>query len=409
MSRIYTREQIIDFLKRIIEYAAYIYIFFLPFGKSVVEIACGVIIGAFILKRIAERRFSLPITAWSIPLFIFLGALLLSLINTPDVLHSLRAFITKYLKFVIVLFAVSEVFDTEQKIKNMVKIAVLSIIAICLDGFIQYFLKFDLLHLPPYPIFKNTRITASFPYPNDFASWILIFILPTLGIFFFYRSSLRLKIGIAVLLLMQGIALLLTETRGAFLGVAIGIIFLLMVMKKYKVIFTFLLAMAIVVAVFLVKPDLFPANMASTDGIKDRKVMWTNAFTIYKRHPILGNGLNTFHTNYMEVREDEWKGKKGSYAHNCFLQMASEVGIVGLLAFLAFLSLFFKENTPSYSREKEVSHKFTKLLITSLLAGILAFLVNAFFDTSLYSLNLNALFWMSLAFTLSLKRLTINR
>jgi len=397
----YSKADLSYFLGKTIEYAAYLYLFCLPFGKSIVEIASVIIIISFFLKCAIKRNVSLPPAKVNFPLFIFIAALFLSLINTPDLFHSVKAIISKYLKFIVVFWAISETFDTERKIKNMVKVAVLSSILICADGFIQYFLKYDILHLPPYPIFKN-RITACFPYPNDFASWILIFILPALSVFAFCKSRPALRLWGGFVFFIQALALYLTETRSALLGIIIGIVFICVLKRLYKVFLGFVVLTALLASLFLAKPDIFPANMSSMDGIRDRKVMWTNAVTIIRRHPIIGNGVNTFFNNYKNVRNDEYRGGKGSYAHNCFLQMAAEIGIVGLFAYLLFLGAFFKETISAF-KGRGFSPCQVALLM-GLLAGIATFLVNAFFDTSLYSLNLNALFWITLSFTLAASR-----
>ena len=88
-----------------------------------------------------------------------------------------------------------------------------------------------------------------------------------------------------------------------------------------------------------------------------------------------------------------FKNKRGSYAHNCFLQMAADTGVIGLGGFLYLLFVFFKS---SISRAVKLKDKFYKVFVLGLLAGILAFLMHSFFDTNLYSLPLAALFWFAL-------------
>ena len=117
--------------------------------------------------------------------------------------------------------------------------------------------------------------------------------------------------------------------------------------------------------------------------------MWETGWRIYKEHPVMGNGVNTFFEHYRSFRTDADKGR-GSYAHNCLLQMAADIGILGLLSFLIFFSIVvFRNMRRAIVKLSGFEHAF--VFGSSL--GAIAFLVHSFFDTNLYSLNLAALFW----------------
>ena len=128
-------------------------------------------------------------------------------------------------------------------------------------------------------------------------------------------------------------------------------------------------------------------------SVSDRFFMWGTGWEIFKAHPIIGNGLNTFFREFMKYRNDEWKGKKGAYAHNCYLQMAADTGVVGLAGFLFLIAAYFVNIGRSLRRIKDRLYSSVLLGISM---GVLAFLVLGFFDTNLYSLNLATLFWASI-------------
>ena len=114
--------------------------------------------------------------------------------------------------------------------------------------------------------------------------------------------------------------------------------------------------------------------------------------TIFMHHPIIGNGLNTFYDNYMKVRQDDMRNKHGSYAHNCYLQMAAETGLVGLAAFLAFVTALLLKGFRSL---RGIKDSFYYSIVLGAGLGLVAFLVHSAGDTNLYSLPLAALFWLS--------------
>lgn len=383
------------FLDGIIEYSAYMYLFCLPFGKSIVEITSVIIITCFFLKRIITRRPNVSLNAVNVTLLLFVASLAVSFINTPVFLHSLRAFFSKYLQFVIVFLAIFEVFSKPVKIRNILVIAVLSVITISIDAFVQYFTGYDFLHNPAYETWAKGRITACFKYPNDFASWIVMFMVPCLSVALFAKQKFLSKAGTYFLFIVLAFFLYLTRTRGAFLGFLVAVVFIFILKRSYKGLAIFAVIAVLGAGTLILKPDLIPADMFSTSGVTDRATNWSRAMTIYKRHPVIGSGLNTFHANYSELNINAPKGKGGgAYAHNCYLQMATEIGAIGLIAFLAFIFAVFRKCAKTVNKSR--GSGYLNPLIIGLLGGILAFLVHAFFDTNLYSLNLNALFWFAL-------------
>ena len=69
--------------------------------------------------------------------------------------------------------------------------------------------------------------------------------------------------------------------------------------------------------------------------------------------PWIGLGLGTFMFNFKKFIAEDYKFT-ASYAHNCYLQMASELGIIGLLAFLSILGLFFYHGIKALNRGRGI-------------------------------------------------------
>ncbi|MBI5143640.1 MAG: O-antigen ligase family protein, partial [Candidatus Omnitrophica bacterium] len=134
-------------------------------------------------------------------------------------------------------------------------------------------------------------------------------------------------------------------------------------------------------------------------SMQDRLYMWRVGWKIFLEHPIIGSGVNTFFLKFKEFREDEDKGERGSYAHNGYLQLAAETGMLGLSIFLLLIGRAF------FYVFKYISGNLTlfyKSFTLGLAAGLLAFLIHSFFDTNLQSLPLITLFWFSLAVLMGL-------
>jgi hypothetical protein len=399
------------------EWSLYIMIFILPISKSFIEIMFFVALICAVLVKLLRAKPLLGTTPMDLALYFFLAASLLSFMNTQYFSLSLKALFSKSLKYVLLFMVARELIDTREKLNNFVIMAFLSCVVVTIDAFVQYFwthidlLHFDGTHFKGYPSFQFSDPTllnipgatspypngflgfptASFPFPNDFAAWILIVIFPLIVFILMSIKNVALRLFSAVLCTGLIYLLIVTKTRSAWIGFFIGLsllcAFRFMNIKKLLV----MLCIVALLSPFVLKKTSF-SHFTSYAGIAERNVMWRNGWQIFKEHPVIGNGINTFFEKYKKIRTDQYRDKKGSYAHNCYLQMAADIGIIGLCAFLSFVAVLIGR---AFKALKTGHDPYYYALIAGLAMGIIAFLVHAFFDTNLYSLNLASLFWLS--------------
>ena len=121
----------------------------------------------------------------------------------------------------------------------------------------------------------------------------------------------------------------------------------------------------------------------------NRIVWWLTAGKMILAKPIFGVGLNAFADAYQKYK---LSGLNSIYAHNYFLQMASEIGIFGFAAFVWFLIKIFRtektsENIPFF-------------------AAIFAMLVHGIFDYALLIPANAILFWIMLGYCSKEEKLT---
>ena len=344
----------------------------------------------------------LPKDALVFPFLIFIVTMLPSFFNTAYPFLSIRAFFTKVLKFALLYFVIIENMNTKSKLKDLFVIAFISAVVIMMDGFGQYYYAgTDGLHFPGYPSFKARPHsdlsegffrgfpTACFPFPNDLAAWILLTLIPLVCVTIFALNGKWTRPFTALVSIGLFYLLFLSKTRAAWLALAISTLYIAISKKKAWLILVLILAVAI--------PFVFRMEMAQYifgfSSIGDRFFMWGTSWEIFKAHPVIGNGLNTFFLSFKKYRNDEWKDKKGSYAHNCYIQMAGDVGIVGLAGFAWLIFSYFGSVIKNL---KKIEDKFFNSILWGISIGVFAFLIHSFFDTNLYSLNLATLFWASI-------------
>ncbi len=394
------KKKVVSMLDKAIEWSLYMMLFCLPFSKTILEIAITVALFAWITKKILLKDFRLKKTPLNILLFAFFAACSVSIINSDNKFLTFYAVITKCLKWIILYFIIMEEIVSEVKLKNLLKIALLSGVIIAADAYIQWYLTHvDLLR--GYPAFKYLSPltwngpfrgfpTGSFPFPNDFSAWILVLLIPALAMLIYGFAGIYARFGLGFFSIGLLHLLFLANTRGAWLGFAASLA-LIINLKKIKFLLIFFL---LILAILPFLPKQKINDIFGTSSSRDRISMWRTGWDIFLEHPIIGNGMNTFFGKFMEFREDEARGKMGSYAHNGFLQIAADTGIIGLTVFLALILRVFHG---AFRFIRSCEDRFYRPLALGLSGGLLAFLVHSFFDTNLQSLPLVALFWFNVA------------
>lgn len=396
---LYKREEkIIHYCDKTMEFSLYLMVFFLPISKAIIEITSTLAIIAFLIKKITQKQF--PSTYLNLPLFAFVGISALSIIGTSSLHTSLRNFFSKLIEQVFLFFIVFETINTRQKIKNILLVMFSSAFLVGIDGIFQYFTHKDFLRYRTMP-FKN-RINAPFYTPNDLGAYLVPLTILSLSANFLYFKNRVIRVLMRIVPVLLFSNLILTFSRGAWLGLIVGLIFMasiVLFLKNKKTLLIPSLLIILIIIVFLPLRSDIPLSkiLDFTDaGSVDRKGLWIIAWNMIKAKPILGHGIGTFMHNFKYYNNIGYSHSV-SYAHNCYLQMAAEIGIIGLLAFLWLIVILFKNFI------KIIKNNRTKLdpIFLGLISGLLAFLVHSSVETNLYSLDLGALFWIILGLTVS--------
>lgn len=127
------------------------------------------------------------------------------------------------------------------------------------------------------------------------------------------------------------------------------------------------------------------------DPTSGRVQFWKGTWGVIKQYPLLGAGLGAFGVAY--TQHDPLNGAtRLEQAHNDYLQILSDAGIVGGALGLVFILLLFRYGFSRFNS----ADKFRRGVAAGALAGCFAVLVHSFFEFSLHMTS-NALLFLLLA------------
>lgn len=194
---------------------------------------------------------------------------------------------------------------------------------------------------------RTPVLQAAFVNPNNFAQFLVFGVNIGLSFMLFARASepesekkvFLQKCGLGVLLLGLILTILAIKSRGAFVSVVATGLFLT-ALKKKKLAMLFVLVCCI--AVFLPMPggSVFQKLQKRHDPFAYQRIdIWKSSLRMAADYPIFGVGLGMYEYYGMEYNfpvehQIGRYGKSLNIAHSDFLQIATELGIVGLLLFL---------------------------------------------------------------------------
>lgn len=131
-------------------------------------------------------------------------------------------------------------------------------------------------------------------------------------------------------------------------------------------------------------------DQGGTDSGEIRKIVWTGAFKVWQRYPIIGSGVETFAYSYYQDRiiehnnVSEWDFLYNK-AHNELLNLMATTGTIGLITYLSiFIVITIMTVKISILKKYETTEK---LIALALYSGQIALFISNFFGFSTVAVN----------------------
>ncbi|MEP7213728.1 MAG: O-antigen ligase family protein [Acidobacteriota bacterium] len=253
---------------------------------------------------------------------------------------------------------------------------------------------------------------GSFVSRHNFAAYMEMTIAIPLGMMFAgaVPRDRRLLYGTAIALM--GTALLLSGSRGGFVALIAEVALMTMLTLRsggVRAIGT-KIALAAILLITIIGGSLFVGGESSLTRVAetqnaggaasiDRSYIWGVTLEMIRSNMPFGVGLGAYGVAFTQL--DTHNGtERVEQAHNDYLQITSDAGLVGLLIGGFFLFTFYKVGREAIA----VENTFRRGIAVGAVSGIFAILVHSAFDFVLHTTAISVLFIMLLALVTASRR-----
>lgn len=332
-------------------------------------------------------------------------------------LHSTVGELYRLTSYILILYLITQV--TKKQARSIIVVVIAAGVLIALRGIYQWFFGLGLTMkyleqlkwgLPSYQYAKRfilaRRAFSTFLSPDMLAGY-LIMVVPLAGGLFIdklrgKRTTIFALITLSIILACLG----LTKSLGGWLSMlgASMIFFILLFKEGYiidrkrvaKIAAIVLAAIVLVTfSIIITQRDRFIDPNDPENSITQRLYYWKSALSIIKEFPTTGTGWGNFssvYTKYMPPAAAEVRN-----AHNSYLQIWAETGIIGLIATAWLIFIFFSEGLEGLKVPGE------KGLKMGILAAGSAFLIHNLIDYDYYISQVSFHWWAILGLTIAIK------
>jgi len=378
---------------RYFEFGVIIFILAIPYlsdSSTIIILLLTVISG--ILKWFLNTKFKFKFNKYNDILIIFSLILLINTIFSINMSGSLRDFAMNILSVLLIIVMINNLKNREKLIKIMNFIIYASFFA-TVYGIYQYFAGVPMQSGWVDPNSNiSIRVFSTFENPNLFAEYLLL-VIP-LSLIKVINEKGKNRFIFLFILLIQIIAMGLTFSRGGWLGLIILVAVFILLMKRDLIIK--LIPFGLISLFFI--PDSIIMRIKTIGDLSDssnyyRFQIWQKAIEIIKDFFLTGVGLGF--ESFRAISNLYIKDFSPYHAHNTYLEIGIEIGIVGLIV---FLMIIYK----AFSDVKNQNDKNIKIYVVGLMSGILGLLVHGIAEHILYNPKIVFQFWITLALLISI-------
>ena len=354
----------------------------------------------------------------NIPIFLFILVMTISLLRSDFFRISLNDYII-FLFYIILCFLIRNNLPDKIELKSFIKTLFLTSFLVSLYTLIQYY-GYD-------PYLKGLPYLSSTIGQKNWISNYLAMIFPMIFSYFLLEKSKRIKIVYFIVLSIVYATLMICQSRGIWISISLTAILAIYIIFKFNLLKAFkenkrwlvllLITFMIITVIYSTDNPLNKSAITVTEraistfdlqdsSLNARLLMGMNTLKMIKDKPLFGSGIGTFKMNYLNYQADFIKDNahfekyhlNAKEAHNEYLQIGAELGLIGLGIFLSIFFIFFLIIIKYFNKEKSDRRK---IIVFGLSLGIVCFLIHSLLTFPLHVPALGSAFFVIVGLTIA--------
>jgi len=233
------------------------------------------------------------------------------------------------------------------------------------------------------------RSFSTFNLPFPFGFYLMLAILIALPMSLAEPKRLRSKIFFVSLPFLL-LALLYTFVRGAFLGLAVGLLYLAFHRYKYLV---YGLPFLLIAAFFIPSGATITNAVFSSSSLQERTLSWGDRLDLFADNPF-GTGIGTTGAAAEKAAKLNFQNPDATYVpDNTWLKEMFELGVLGLWMLVLLFAALIVSMRSTERRSTGIDRDF----LSGATAQLLAIAAASFVATYLELVPMDQLFWVMIA------------
>ncbi len=293
-------------------------------------------------------------------------------------------------------------FRTREDCRHALNVLTVSGVITAFYGVIQYLMGGAVLDWVDTEMFAyiEGRTTSFFDNPNVLGVY-LVLVFPMMLVSMLYSKGFKRKFLSVVAVIMTAVCLVLTWSRGAWLGFIAGtvVFFLIYSYKTLQVLFACGLSLPLAVTLL---PSGVADRLLSIGNMSDsstyyRVFTWRGVSNMIGKVWASGVGVGPAAFEQVYPLFAHAGVEASPHAHNLWMQVMSEVGLSGLLALIIILVLFAQICLGSIGKFSSRE----RMAVSAGMCGIISALVMGMADNIWYNYRVFFVFWCIMALTVA--------
>jgi O-antigen ligase len=240
-----------------------------------------------------------------------------------------------YVKVILIFVLMVNTLTSPKRLERFMWLIVLAI------GYLAFRAVFD--YARGINLIENGRVQGAvggiFRNPNDLAM-NMVAVLPLAASLALRAPTLFGRLSASACAVLMIGAVVASQSRSGSLGLAVVTVFMGGYLLRRRPPIALGAILVLVVALPFMPASYWHRISSITDESRDqtgsreaRRILLGESFTAFLQHPVTGVGAGQFRNYDPEGREEAWRE-----SHNVMLQVAAELGVLGLLAFTFLLA-----------------------------------------------------------------------